>query len=108
MDPSIAFDKAELNLQASRLTSMKKLAHATPEQARDAAEKFEGFFLSMVLETMFAGIDTNSLFGGGHGESVFRSMLLQEYGKSISEQNSLGLADVVQREILKMQEVQDR
>ena len=55
---------------------------------------------------MFSGIKTDGLFGGGHGEEVFRSMMLQEYGKSVAQRGGFGIADAVQRQILSLQEVQ--
>jgi peptidoglycan hydrolase FlgJ len=78
---------------------------AAPPAVRQAAEQFESFFLSQSLESMFAGVDTNSLFGGGPGETVYRSLLLQEYGKIAARSGGFGIADAVQREILRTQEV---
>jgi len=72
--------------------------------AREAAEDFEAFFLSMFLDSMFSGLKTDENFGGGHAEGVFRSLLNQEYGKTIVKSGGIGLADVVQREILLLQE----
>ena len=106
MDAVAALDQAASSLRASQLPSAEKLRRTPPEQAREAAVAFEGFFIAMTLETMFSGIETNGLFGGGHGETVFRSMMLQEYGKAIAERNGIGLADSVQREIIRLQEVQ--
>ena len=106
MDVASSFDQAVRNLQASRPRDAKDLAHVSPEKAREAAVEFEGFFIASALESMFSGIETDGLFGGGHGEQVFRSMLLQEYGKSIAERGGLGIADAVQREIIRVQEVQ--
>jgi Rod binding domain-containing protein len=100
------FDQATNNLQTARQPSAAELARMSPEKAREAAVEFEGFFIAMALESMFSGIETDGLFGGGHGEKVFRSMMLQEYGKSIAEKSGLGIADAVQREILKLQEVE--
>ena len=74
-------------------------------QARKAAEEFEAFFISQTMETMFAGIDTNGPFGGGHAEEMFRSMLSQEYGKTMVRGGGVGIADQVYREILKTQEL---
>ena len=90
MDPAISLEQATLSLQASRQTGLEKLARATPAQAREAAEKFEGFFVTMVLESMFSGIETDSLFGGGSGEDVFRSLLLLEYGNTIAQRGDIG------------------
>lgn len=74
-------------------------------QARKAAEEFEAFFIAQTVEAMFAGVETDGPFGGGHAEQVFRSMLSQEYGKSMARSGGVGIADQVYREILKTQEV---
>lgn len=76
-----------------------------PTSTRKAAEDFESFFLSQSFETMFSGTDTDGLFGGGEGESVYRSMLLQEYSKVAAKNGGVGIADAVQREMQQMQEV---
>ncbi len=75
------------------------------EKAREAAEEFEAFFLSQFLNTMTSGLQTDGMFGGGESEKVFRSMLNEEYAKTISRQNGIGVADAVFREMLAMQEV---
>ena len=61
-------------------------------------------FVSQMLGQMFSGIPTDGPFGGGQGEEMFRSLMIDEYGKQIEAQGGLGLSDSVQRELLKMQE----
>lgn len=77
----------------------------TAAQARKAAEEFEAFFIAQTMESMFAGIKTDGPFGGGHAEEMFRSMLSQEYGKTMVRGGGIGIADQVYREILKTQEL---
>lgn len=72
---------------------------------RQAAENFEAMFLSQMLAPVFAGLGEDSLFGGGPGEQVYRSMMVQEYGKAIAGAGGLGIADTVEREMLKLQEL---
>ncbi|MDH3474921.1 MAG: rod-binding protein [Rhodospirillales bacterium] len=74
-------------------------------QARRAAEDFEAMFLSQMLAPVFADIGKDAMFGGGPGEQVYRSMMVQEYGKAIARAGGLGIADSVEREILKLQEM---
>jgi Rod binding domain-containing protein len=76
----------------------------TESQARKAGEEFESMFLGQMLSHMFAGIETNEMFGGGHGETMMRSMLVEEYAKEMSNAGGIGIADAVTREILKVQE----
>ncbi len=74
--------------------------------AAKAAEDFEAFYLAQVTANMFAGVETDPLFGGGPGEAVFRSMMTQEYGKLLAKAGGIGIADSVAREMLKLQEAE--
>jgi peptidoglycan hydrolase FlgJ len=72
--------------------------------AQKTGQDFESFFLSQVFESMFNGVSTDPMFGGGNGETVYRSLLLQEYSKVAAKNGGVGIADAVQREILRAQE----
>jgi flagellar protein FlgJ len=73
--------------------------------ARKTANEFEAYFVSQFVDRMFQGIPKDSLTGNGHGEDIFRSMLAQEYGKSLAGRGGAGIADQVYREIMKTQEI---
>ena len=85
--------------------SVPKPTNATDvaSQAK-AAQEFESFFLTQMLEHMFAGIETDGYFGGGYGEGVYRSMMLQEYGRVLAKAGGIGIADMVNRELINLQE----
>lgn len=83
--------------------TQRGLANASGDVVR-AAEDFEAFYLTQAMANMFAGIETDPVFGGGPGEGVFRSLLTQEYGKIIARAGGIGIADSVAREIVKLQE----
>jgi Rod binding domain-containing protein len=72
-------------------------------KTKDAAQKFESQFLSMMLQQMFAGVKTDGPFGGGFGEEMFRSVMTDAMGKEMARSGGIGLADTIQREMLKMQ-----
>ena len=108
MELSGIFDQAASNLQSSQLAKAASVNGKSSDGARKSAVEFEGFFIAMALESMFSGIETDGMFGGGNGERVFRSIMLQEYGKSIAERSGIGIADAVQREIISLQEVQKK
>lgn len=77
------------------------------EDAKRIAKDFEAVFITEMMKPMFEGVDiANSAFGGGKGEEVFNKLLLQEYGKAISERGELGIAEEVEKMILKVQEAQ--
>jgi len=71
--------------------------------AQKAAQNFEAYFLQQSFESMFEGIGTDTLFGGGQAETIYRSLLFQEYGKIAARTGGIGIAAAVQREILRQQ-----
>ncbi|WP_051013543.1 rod-binding protein [Pararhodospirillum photometricum] len=77
---------------------------ARVEAARRSAENFESFFISQMLQPMFANLGTEAPFGGGHAESVWRSLLVDEYGKMLERKGGLGITDAVMKVMLKNQE----
>ena len=74
--------------------------------AAKAAKEFESVFISQFLGSMFSGIPTDGPFGGGEGEEMFRSMMINEYGKSMESRGGFGLAAAVTSQLLKHQEMQ--
>ncbi len=84
-------------------SSPKKTANEAA--AHKTAQEFEGYFLSQFVERMFQGVPKDKLAGSGNSEEIFRGLMSQEYGKSMSARGGIGIADQVYREILKTQEV---
>ena len=97
VDPKLALQAAQAPKAPARTANV--------ERAKQTAEEFEAQFLSQMIEYMFDGVETDGLFGGGNGEKIFRSMMFEQFGKSLARAGGIGLADAVQREILKYQEV---
>lgn len=75
----------------------------TREEAARVAKEFERMFIAEMLQPMFAGIETDGPFGGGVAEDVFRPMLLDRYAEAVTASGGVGIADVVMKEILRMQ-----
>ena len=71
---------------------------------RAKAEDFEAVFLTQMIKPMFDTLPTDGPFGGGSSEGIYRGLLVEEFGKSISRNGGIGIADSVYRELLKMQE----
>ena len=68
---------------------------------------FEGTwgYTDLSLRNTFSGIPTDGPMGGGEGEEMFRSLMVDEYGKSIEQRGGFGLAAAVQSQLLKHQEL---
>ncbi len=69
--------------------------------AKKVARDFEAMFVGMMIKSMRDSVGKDSLTNGGHGEEVYRSLLDQEYAKAVSENHSLGLAERIEKELLK-------
>lgn len=101
-DTTIALLRATQGVGESSAKKLKDVKQL--EKIAGAAEEFEAVFIAEMMKPMFEGLSTEAPFGGGKGEEVFRSMLLQEYGKVIAKTGHLGIADAVKHELIKTQE----
>ena len=93
-------------LAAPRLprVSLATAAGATDAAAmRRVAQEFEAVFLAQMLKPMFADAEAEAPFGGGAAEEIWRSVQLDEIGKSIARSGGIGLASAVERELLRLQ-----
>jgi Rod binding domain-containing protein len=70
-----------------------------------ASKEYEGVFISQFLGSMFSGISADGPTGGGEGEEMFRSLMIDQYGKSMEQRGGFGLASALQRQLLKHQEI---
>lgn len=93
--------------ELKRSERMAKAKAASPGEIDAAANEFEAVFLSQMMQHMFADVDMNPLSeGDSPGEDIYKSMLIDEYGKILARAGGIGVADHVKREMLKLQEIQ--
>lgn len=81
-----------------------KLSPARMHAIDKAAKDFEGMFVSEMLKPIFDSLSVDPVFGGGHGEEVMRSFMVQEYGRQIAEKGQFGLTASVKNALLRAQE----
>lgn len=74
------------------------------EKTRQAVQDFEAFFISQTFEQMYATVPVNETFGGGNAEKIFRSMMIDEYGKMTAKAGGIGLTDQIMTQLLQQQE----
>lgn len=72
---------------------------------RQKVEEFEAFFISQTFETMYNTVPVNETFGGGNAEKIFRSMMIDEYGKMATKAGGIGVSDQIMSQLLAQQEV---
>lgn len=80
------------------------LPQAGTKKIDGASRDFESVFLSQMLETAWETVPTDGPMSGGMGESIFRSMMIQNIGKEMAQQGGIGLAPNIRSELLRLQE----
>lgn len=89
---------------AARHPPVAPKAGMTTERMRHAAREFESFYLAQALQPMFEGISSEAPFGGGMAEDMWRSLLVDEYGKAMAKAGGIGIADAIVRGLVGVQE----
>ncbi len=76
-----------------------------PQKAEATARDFESLFISQMVEQMFGESIGSEAFGTEDTDEVYKGLMVQEYGKMITQSGGIGIADYVKRELLKQQEM---
>ena len=107
---------ATLDISAAQLATLNPTATPAATSAADlarrgqihqTAQKFEATFLTSVLQTMFQSLSTSPPFGGGPGEDMWKSFMAEAMAKDMARRGGVGVANAVEREMLKLQGLQD-
>jgi Rod binding domain-containing protein len=105
-----------LNIAGGAMAALQNQPVAQPQTANKgtapnmaaidkAANEFESVFIAQFLGAMFSGIKADGITGGGEGEMMFRSLMMDKYAEGLQAQGGFGLAAQVKAQMLKMQEV---
>lgn len=76
----------------------------TANKVHAAAQDFEAVFLTNMFENMFEGLDDDGPFGSGAGNGAWRSMLTEEYAKTIAASGGIGITSQIERQLVAVQE----
>jgi len=95
--------EAQTQATANTINAVKA-GNANKEALREAAQDFEAVFISQMIKPMFETLPTDTMFGGGQAETIYRGLMVEEYGKAVAKGGGIGIADSVYRELLKLQE----
>ncbi len=92
------------NMHAQPQTAMKSAARPAGDAKKAAIHKaaveFQSLFVEMMLKSMRDTVGQDKLTGGGHGEEVYNSFLDREYASAISRRGGLGLAEMIEKQLL--------
>lgn len=86
-------------MHAAIVTSSQTYSPQTSDRIRKVAKEFESIFTSMMLRAMRKTTGENPLLPMGFGEKIYTEMLDDEYAKMIGNHASLGLSDLIVKEL---------
>ena len=79
-------------------------AAAGIDKTKKVSQDFEGVFLTNMFENMFEGLDDDGPFGGGADNGPWRSLLTEQYAKTIAASGGIGIANQIQHQLMSLQE----
>jgi Rod binding domain-containing protein len=83
--------------------ALSKISPQAREKAKGSAQDFEAMFLNSMFGQMFSGVSGEGPFGNTPGTGVWRSMLVDEYSKSVAKAGGVGIASDVFRTLIMQQ-----
>ncbi len=92
-------------MQATQIKDPSAAISKNAQRVNESAKEFEAVFIAEMMKPMFEGIKVDELFGGGKGEEIFRSMMIQEYGKEIASLDIIGIQNQVKSKLIELQEL---
>ncbi len=76
-----------------------------PEQIRAVAQEFEQMFASMMVKSIRSTVPESSLVKKSMGENIYTDMLDSEFSRMMAETKSLGLTDMIVKQLSGEQDI---
>jgi len=93
------------DIAVSQSSTAKLGAKMRSGDADKTSKDFAAMFMGQMLQPMFESMQVDPNFGGGHGEQVMRTFLVQEYGKIAAKSDGFGIAAAVKNEMIRAQSI---
>ncbi len=90
--------------EASQLSSFNQALNTAiqnddQKKLYESCQELESVFLNKVLDSMRACISHSDLIPRGFATETYESMLFDEYAKNMSKTSSLGIADILYKQL---------
>ncbi len=83
-----------------KILEKAKTEDGEDEALKEATKEFESYFLQTIMKEMRKTIPENDQFiKKSQGEKIFTDMLDEQYAKMSAEQNTVGLADMLYKQM---------
>jgi len=93
MSGQMSYDANKVTQQTDELA--RRSVSGNTDELRDVCEEFESLFVKMMLDSMRATLNDDTLIPKNSGEKLFEDQLYDEYAKNISSTADLGIADMM-------------
>ena len=98
-------------MEQSRLTQLRNLAepgkNQTNEELKSLAHQFESIFVHQLLKSMRSTVQKTGLFDS-HATQMYESLYDEEVANLMTEQRSIGLANIIYRDLIRLEERIDK
>ena len=98
-------------MEQNRITQLKAQAESgrsqTDEELMSVSRQFESIFVHQLLKSMRSTVQKTGLFDS-HATRMYESMHDQELANLISEKRSIGLADMVYKDLIRLEKKIDK
>jgi len=91
--------KAPSSAPSARVEKRGRLSDKEEKRLKDACRDFEALFLSIVLKQMRKTVPKSELFGSDPAQDTFQEMMDDEIGRSAAKTSSMGIADMLYRQL---------
>ncbi len=98
----LAVNAGALSVPYGAPARLKPIA-ANGDKVRAQAREFESMFVSSMMQHMFTGIGNDGPLGSGPSVGPWRSLLTEQYAKSLVKAGGLGLADHIYKSMMARQ-----
>ncbi len=100
IDP-LVLQQAKARMQ--KLESAKNSPDKADTELKKACREFESLLTAQMLKKMRETVPKSDFFGSSEKEEIFQDMLDQEVCRNLSESSSLGLADLMYKQLSRQQ-----
>ena len=75
------------------------------KEIKKVAQDFEAMYLSLMLKSMRQTVAEDKVTGGGKAEETYRFLLDQEYTNAAAKRGGVGIAKMIEKELLQRYQV---
>ncbi|MBP7495835.1 MAG: rod-binding protein [Spirochaetales bacterium] len=97
--PQIDLGRIQKDLQKIQQFASDSRPKTDAGRLKDACQEFEAIFIKQMLDSMRKTIPRTELIERNFGEEIFEDMLYTEYSKVLSKRGSLGIGDLLFRQL---------